>query len=166
MVGWHHRLDGHESEQAPGVGDGQGGLACCGPRGRKESDTAEPLNNSKTLLLYLCFKWFRFQSWSKLHFSTQTPGAEVAVRTKLQLSRSPWPWACQASPGPPPLTSVSGRWEARPALVKTDCGHCTRLGKLCECNFRGTGRGTPHIQAPSLFPLYLQEAQSPTTPGL
>ena len=36
MVGWHHRLDGHELEQAPGVGDGQGGLACCGPRGSQE----------------------------------------------------------------------------------------------------------------------------------
>ena len=39
MVGWHHRLDGHELEQAPGVGGGQGGLACCSPGGRKESDT-------------------------------------------------------------------------------------------------------------------------------
>ena len=38
MVGGHHRLDGHESEQAPGVGDGQGGLACCSPWGRKESN--------------------------------------------------------------------------------------------------------------------------------
>ena len=38
MVGWHHRLDGHEFEHAPGVGDGQGGLACYGPRGCKESD--------------------------------------------------------------------------------------------------------------------------------
>ena len=36
MVGWHHELDGHEFDQAPGVGDGQGGLACCSPRGRKE----------------------------------------------------------------------------------------------------------------------------------
>ena len=45
MVGWHHRLNGHEFEQAPGVGDGQGGLACCGPWGCKESDTAEQLNN-------------------------------------------------------------------------------------------------------------------------
>ena len=36
MVGWHHRLDGRESEWTPGVGDGQGGLACCGPWGRKE----------------------------------------------------------------------------------------------------------------------------------
>ena len=38
---WHHRINGHEFEQAPGVGDGQGGLACCSPWGRKESDTTE-----------------------------------------------------------------------------------------------------------------------------
>ena len=44
MVGWHHRLDGHESEWIPGVGDGQGGLACCNSWGRKESDTTEWLN--------------------------------------------------------------------------------------------------------------------------
>ena len=43
MVGWHHRLNGHESEQAPGV-DGQGSLACCSPWGRKELDTTERLN--------------------------------------------------------------------------------------------------------------------------
>ena len=39
MVGWHHRFDGHEFEQAPGGGDGQGGLAHRSPRGCKESDT-------------------------------------------------------------------------------------------------------------------------------
>ena len=44
MVGWHHRLGGHESEQAPGVGDGQGGLACYSPWSHKESDTTERLN--------------------------------------------------------------------------------------------------------------------------
>ena len=44
MAGWHHRLDGHEFERAPGVGDGQGGLACCSPWGCKESDTSERLN--------------------------------------------------------------------------------------------------------------------------
>ena len=38
MVGWHHRLNGHEFEQAPGVCDGQGGLGCCSPWGHKESD--------------------------------------------------------------------------------------------------------------------------------
>ena len=44
MVGWHHWLNGHEFEPTPGVGDGQGGLACCSPWGRKELDTAEWLN--------------------------------------------------------------------------------------------------------------------------
>ena len=44
MVGWHHQLDGHEFEQAPGVGDGQGGLACCDSWGRKELDMTERLN--------------------------------------------------------------------------------------------------------------------------
>ena len=44
MVGWHYRLNGHEFEQAPGIGDGQGSLACCTPGGRKKSDTTEQLN--------------------------------------------------------------------------------------------------------------------------
>ena len=43
MVGWHHRLNEHEFEQAPGVVDGQGSLVCCSPWGRKESDTTEQL---------------------------------------------------------------------------------------------------------------------------
>ena len=44
MVGWHHCLDGHGFEQAPGVGDGQGGLVCCNSWGCKESDVTERLN--------------------------------------------------------------------------------------------------------------------------
>ena len=44
MVAWHHRLDGHEFEQVPGVGDGQGSLACYSPWGHKESDMTEQLN--------------------------------------------------------------------------------------------------------------------------
>ena len=44
MVGWHHRLSGHEFEQVLGVGDGQGGLAGCSPQGHKESDTTERRN--------------------------------------------------------------------------------------------------------------------------
>ena len=35
VVGWHHQLNGHEFELTPGVGDGQGGLVCCSPRGRR-----------------------------------------------------------------------------------------------------------------------------------
>ena len=44
VVGWCHRRDGHEFEQALGVGDGQGGLACCSPWGCKELDMTERLN--------------------------------------------------------------------------------------------------------------------------
>ena len=44
MIGWHHRLNGHEFEQAPGVDDAQGSLACCSPWGHKESDMTERLN--------------------------------------------------------------------------------------------------------------------------
>ena len=44
MVGWHHWLNGHEFEQVLGVGDGQGGLACCSPWGCEELDTTEQLN--------------------------------------------------------------------------------------------------------------------------
>ena len=54
MVGCHHRLNRHEFEQAPGDDEGQGSLTCCGPWGRKESDTTERLNNSS-----------EFCSWSQ-----------------------------------------------------------------------------------------------------
>ena len=53
MVKWHHRLDGHGFERTLGVGDGQGGLACCDSWGRKESDTTERLNWLITFSMYL-----------------------------------------------------------------------------------------------------------------
>ena len=45
MVGWHHRFNGHESEQTSGDSEGQGSLPCCTPGGLKESDNTERLNN-------------------------------------------------------------------------------------------------------------------------
>ena len=57
MIGWHHRLDGDEFEQALGVGDGQGSLACCSPWGGKESDTTEQLNNN--IPEYCSFGFFK-----------------------------------------------------------------------------------------------------------
>ena len=52
MAGWHHWLDGRESQWTPGVGDGQGGLACCDSWGRKESDTTERLIWSDLIWLW------------------------------------------------------------------------------------------------------------------
>ena len=66
MVGWHHRLHGHEFEQTPCIGDGQGSPVGCGPWGRKESDTTEPLNWTE-LRSVICPKHRRFKvstSWT------------------------------------------------------------------------------------------------------
>ena len=56
MVGWHHRIDEHEFQQAPGVGDGQESLACCSPWGRKESNMTEQhyqLTDGSSLVFFL-----------------------------------------------------------------------------------------------------------------
>ena len=50
MVGWHHQLNGHESEQTLGDSEGQGSLACCSPWGPEELDKMERLNNSYHLI--------------------------------------------------------------------------------------------------------------------
>ena len=61
MVGWHHQLDGHEFKQAPGVGDGQGGLVCCNSWGRKESDMTEQLNWTE-----LNVQFMQILSWAQI----------------------------------------------------------------------------------------------------
>ena len=65
MIGWHHWLNGHKSEQAPGDGEGQGSLTCCSPWGRKESDTTERLNNNK---------WKRPWCWERLRAGEEGGG--------------------------------------------------------------------------------------------
>ena len=55
MVGWHHWLNVHEFGWTPGVGEGQGGLACCGSWGRKESDMTERLNWTDSCFTVLCY---------------------------------------------------------------------------------------------------------------
>ena len=59
MVEWHHGLNGHESGQTPGVGNGQGSLECCSPWGRKESDMTEWLNWTELMWLKSnhCMEW-------------------------------------------------------------------------------------------------------------
>ena len=54
MVGWHHRLDGHEFEQTSGNSEGQGSLVCCSLRGCKELDRTEGLNNNRELYSLSC----------------------------------------------------------------------------------------------------------------
>ena len=66
MVGWHHQLDGHEFAQAPGVGDGQGGLSCCRPCSHNELDTTEQLNWTELKVAqyqWVCFLNKRIKVW-------------------------------------------------------------------------------------------------------
>ena len=84
MAGWHHRLDGHESEWTPGVGDGQGGLACCDSWGRKELDTTERLNWTE---LNVVKSWY-YSSWSSLfkygHLATVKGHPKRLTESQLQ----------------------------------------------------------------------------------
>ena len=57
MVRWHHQLNGHDFEQAPGDGGGPESLACCSPWGHKESDTPERLNNSNNYIYSEMVLW-------------------------------------------------------------------------------------------------------------
>ena len=57
MVGWHHQINAHESEQTPGDGEGQGSLACCSPWAHKELDSTQQLNNSSTAVERWEFRW-------------------------------------------------------------------------------------------------------------
>ena len=69
MAGWHHWLNRRESEWTPGVGDGQGGLACCDSWGRKQSDTTERLNWTK--LKHHIVDLTLSRIWRKNNFRTQ-----------------------------------------------------------------------------------------------
>ena len=96
MVGWHHWLNGHEFEQALGVGDGQGGLACCSPWGHKKSDTTEQLNWTPSSDLPCCMVLF----------------LAFCVLGCLCILKNPCGWGESALPGRPALRDRKGySWE-------------------------------------------------------
>ena len=99
MVGWHHRLHGHESEQAPGAGGGQESLVCCSPWGHKESDTTErlnwtELNEAKTM-------WSLFKGMRNTTDLMQPPPQTWIINptTSASLLKPPWFGHHPASPG-------------------------------------------------------------------
>ena len=74
MVGWHHRLNGHEFQQALGDGEGQGSLACCSPWGHKELDTTERLKHTeKKLFFYVGNSQRRSYIWKRTQRNTHGP---------------------------------------------------------------------------------------------
>ena len=89
MVGWHHQLDGRELEQALRDGEGQGSLASCSPRGLKESDTTERLNNNVQC------EWGKIPVGQRTGRSRGKEGSRVLEPASSLLPGFPamWPWA-------------------------------------------------------------------------
>ena len=91
MAGWHHRLEGHEFEWTPGVGDGQGGLACCDSWGLKESDTTERLSwtelratsVSKTQVLLLQNHWSQYFKILSLTCACPTSSCPLTISREI-----------------------------------------------------------------------------------
>ena len=77
MVGWHHQPNRHEFEQAPGVGDGEGSIACCSPWGHKELDTTEQLN---WYMEYGNIPWRRAWEPTPVFFPGESPWTEEPGR--------------------------------------------------------------------------------------
>ena len=92
MVGWHHQLNGPEFEQAPGIGEGQGSLACCSSWGPKESSTTEQLNNNNLVTLKQKNKTdnlvSRTVTWSKENKqSSSLISSEIFFRRKTDIRK-------------------------------------------------------------------------------
>ena len=88
MAGWHHRLDGRESEWTPGVGDGQGGLVCCYSWGSKESDTTEWLNWIE--LKWRCKRAFLVAQWLKKKKSKNSAHSTGDADSAHWVGKIPW----------------------------------------------------------------------------
>ena len=101
MAGWHHWLDGCESEWTPGVGDGQGGLACCDSWGQKESDTTERLNWTE---LNWC-NWEETMTRGGMLGVYHPPSHCVRFEPKLRWSRT---WKSESCPTLDSNTWMSG----------------------------------------------------------
>ena len=93
MVGWHHQIDGHEFEQAPGVGDGQGSLACRSEWGHKESDTTERLNWTdwlEGLMLKLKLQCFGHLMWRTDSLENTLKLGKIEGRRRRGWQRMRW----------------------------------------------------------------------------
>ena len=157
MVGWHHRLYGHEFEQTSGVGDGQGSLVCCSPWSCKELDTTEPLNWTELIeivTVLLLFYVLVFQSWGTWDLSSPT--------------------------GNRTLTACIGRWSlnhwiAREVLLflfhfhfkseHTEFAPCLQRGGISSTEERGVGsEGTDAACNSQTQKVFLEHPESLSSP--
>ena len=162
MAGWHHWLDAHESEWTPGVGDGQGGLACCDSWGCKESDTTEWLNWTKqepassqkeNLLTYTCYAFgvahdfgilWKLKSFGGFWYPLDAKIFRKAYQKHKTSSRIT---ICNSAMNTLAIIKVSGHRKAETAEAKRNfCRSCAKTAALQNNN---------HHQIPIAFPFSL-----------
>ena len=144
MIGWHHRLNGHEFEQTLGDSDGQGSLACCSPWGLKESDTTEQLNNI---------------SQSQPNTQSQTQPRNESLTTSLMFHHpcsqvsllepqcvSGQPFLPQVNNCPLPKKTLT----TPPCLVQTDLG-CSQVSTWSPRNLLPQGERSTNKMQTSLI---------------
>ena len=114
MVGWHHQLNEHELEQAPGVGDGQRRLACSSPWGHKESDTTGRLN------------WTELNNWFKCCLVSAVQQSESVIHIYIHSFLDSFS-----------LKAITEYWAEFPVLHRLDCWSFPLLHVTtpCHCNF-------------------------------
>ena len=119
MVGWHHRLNRHEFEQAPGDGGGQGSPACCSPRGCK--DLIRPRDSTTTATVHSVSPGRRMRNGGSEQSHALSPVPHSAV-TRLSV-RPRWATRSQPSPEPPVGHSTSHQEERGQLLLCQACLH-------------------------------------------
>ena len=133
MAGWHHWLDGRESEWTPGVGDGQGGLVCCDSWGHKESDMTEQLNWTEEVTegRTAWVGWREgFSGWR-----VGTHGAEGGIPVCFEVNGVDWgkmTWAL--APFWPYLALLMTAWDVGPFAAVLPC---LRLVNKIQGNYKG-----------------------------
>ena len=93
MARWHHQFDGHEFEWTPGVGDGQGGLACCNSWGHKESDMTERLNWTELNWFLSILYMPGVESSSMILWNDDIISVSCLRSTKLHGGKAPCAWS-------------------------------------------------------------------------
>ena len=146
VVGWHHRLNGHKFGLTPGVGDGQGSLACCSPWGQRESDMTEQLNWTESISQHVLLKNDDI-SWRKGCESGRAEGlwakCAFCVISLCFLDFSPPVWEAWVVK-PLPLFLCSQCWPTLKADSKADVSHAASFpGRegylLCSSPAAGVG---------------------------
>ena len=124
MAGWHHWLDGCESEWTPGVGDGQGGLACCDSWGRKESDTTERLNWTELNWSLINWPIFLIALPNGYKMDPRAPRNKISNKAGRKKKRSY-------------LSPLSGKKTSQPSIQVPLNFHWSELDYIISLSWRG-----------------------------